>query len=448
MIIRHTKEEYEACVRAISDTPKFVSGRNKSGNGNLSKVLDTLGHPERRIRCIHVAGTNGKGSTVQLIKRLLVAGGFRVGTFISPHLTKINERIIVSYERNAICVDEIISDDDFCEAAKRVDAAVSEAEKNGGVPLSYFEYLFAMAAVYFCEIAEETPDYVVWETGLGGRLDATNLVTPLVSVITSIGIDHTKYLGSTLTEIAGEKAGIIKPGVPVVSFTKSPEADAVVFKRAGELGCAVINGEQALREEGLSEKGIDFSLVTRYYSYDHLCLNGQRALYQADNAACALLAGNEALKDRGPLPRETVDRAFFNFTFAGRMERVGPRLVLDGAHNEAAVRRFIEAVKEDYPDCGIRLLFAVAGDKDYEPMIRLLATELRPKCCYVTALASERALAPEFVAAYFSAQGIKTYQSDSIRDCLEQGMADAALDDDILFCVGSLYLIGSIKELI
>ena len=436
-------------MRYISETPKFTGGRNKSGNDNLSKVLDILGNPHRKIKCIHVAGTNGKGSTVQMIKCLLTECGFSVGTFTSPHLVRINERIALCEKTEEGFSENMISDEDFVNCFDLVKRAVEESEKTEGLPLSYFEFLFTLAAVYFADACEKTPDYVVWETGLGGRLDATNLVAPEVCVITQIGIDHTKYLGETIKEIAFEKAGILKENTPVVYLTGSAEADSVIEERARELSCPMFGGESMKREIlSVGENSMEFSLVGGSESYGPLSLFNQAAPYQADNCCAAVMAVNLILKNGERLTGDRINGALSRFSFAGRMERLGAHLVLDGAHNLHGIKRFCEAVKGCYRDKGVRLLFGVACDKNYEEMIGLLSEELEIKCCYVTELNGDRALSAPFAAALFRSHGVSVYESESIEDCLEKGYGDALRSDDILFCVGSLYLIGSIKELI
>ncbi|MGN0436077.1 MAG: bifunctional folylpolyglutamate synthase/dihydrofolate synthase, partial [Wujia sp.] len=212
---------YDEAVKFIEDTPRFVDGgtkRNKSGNENLAMVMAQLGNPELRHPAIHIAGTNGKGSTVRMTMCILCNMGYSVGTFISPHLIKLNERISIS----SLCNDgksiatKDITDEAFVCCFERVMKAVEQVVDCGGGYLSYFEMLFAIAAVYY---ENKSVDYVIYETGLGGRLDATNLITPVITAITSIGLDHTAYLGDTIEQIAAEKAGIIKESVPIVYNT-------------------------------------------------------------------------------------------------------------------------------------------------------------------------------------------------------------------------------------
>ena len=263
--------DYEQAEKYILDIPLFSvseNGRHKSGNENLAAFLDKLDNPHKNIKCIHIAGTNGKGSTANFIKCILDEMGYKTGIFTSPHLVDIRERI---------AIDECISRDDFVKCFNKVLSAEEALLSEGRNHLSYFEFLFAMAAVYF---DEKKPDYVIYETGLGGRLDATNLISPLVTVITSIGMDHMKYLGDTIELIAMEKAGIIKEGVPVVYNTGSDKADAVISKAAKRHNSKEINvAKTKYIINNLSDKTIDFSLYNSYYKYDNLVIK-TNALYQ------------------------------------------------------------------------------------------------------------------------------------------------------------------------
>ena len=235
---------YEEACNYISGIPKFAP---KTELANTRTLLAALGNPQEKYKSLHVAGTNGKGSVCKMLSLMLQNEGHKVGLFISPHLIRMNERMSVNG------VD--ISDEDFVEEfqtiheiSEKLKTSGTEKESGAGasfdleVPAfvhpAYFEFLFAMAADYF---AKQGCDYVVWETGLGGRLDATNTVIPEVSVITSIGMDHMQYLGNTIEEIAGEKAGIIKPGIPVIYNTGSAEADKVIEAVAAKQGSRAIH---------------------------------------------------------------------------------------------------------------------------------------------------------------------------------------------------------------
>lgn len=455
MIERNFKEATEY----IENIPMFgphINGRNKSGNDNLMDVLERLGHPENSRRAIHIAGTNGKGSTAQFIAAILCAKGYSVGVFTSPHLMKVNERISihepVDTENGTQIIATDISDEDFVECCYAVKNKVDEAVRMGKLHLSYFEYIFAMAAVYF---NKKRPDYVVYETGLGGRLDATNVLKPIATAITSIGLDHMKYLGDNIRDIAWEKAGIIKENTPVIYNTGELEADMVIEAQAELMKAEAINvakTEYIINE--FTDKTIDFSIYNRYYKYNNLNLPKGVGLYQVDNAMTAIEVCN-TLAGRHPIEQSVIQIALDAFSWPGRMEKIAANVVLDGAHNPDAIDRFIESVNGLYDDRDKKLLFAVAGDKDYEPMIRQICENLDLKEVYVTALDSSRGISSEYIAGLFrmylakkpDGREIAVYYDDDIRNAFLRGVASVKGTDGILFCVGSLYLIGSIKKI-
>lgn len=441
---------FDEAVNFIENTPKFVNvnGRNKSGNDNLKEVMNILGNPQDRHKCIHIAGTNGKGSTVRFTMSILCCMGYRTGCFISPHLEKINERISVSRLIDDRLQTWDIKDIEFVSAFEEVMAAVEENNNRGGSYLSYFEMLFAIAAVYF---AKQDIDYVIYETGLGGRLDATNIINPEVTAITSIGLDHTAYLGDTIELIAGEKAGIIKPGVPVVYNTGEQTADLVIEKRARELSSEAINVAKASYiTNDLSDKSIDFSLCSSYYSYHDIKLNVNGALYQLDNAATAIEVCNTLFKESGIIDEATIRKAMSLFFWAGRMERIGNRIIVDGAHNDDAIARYIEAIRLLSEDKSIILMFAVSADKDYASMIKHLSERLKLDRVYVTSLDSSRAVSAEAVSKIFVRYNgeIDIVVDDNISSALIAGYKYAEETDRMLFCVGSLYLVGSVKQIV
>ncbi|MBR4514077.1 MAG: bifunctional folylpolyglutamate synthase/dihydrofolate synthase [Lachnospiraceae bacterium] len=451
MIYRRNKEEYIERVNALLAIPKFANGRNKSGNDNLREILKLLGEPGRDLRFIHVAGTNGKGSVTRMIGGILKEYGFNVGLFTSPHLVSINERI-------ELLGAGAISDEDFSDCYDAVKAAIDEHEKNGGMPLSFFEFLFAMAMVYF---GEKKPDYVVLETGLGGMLDATNVVTPKVSVITSIGLDHTRYLGDTIEQVAAEKAGIIKPGVPVVYNTGEPVADIIIETRASEAGSECFNtafiSEQHDRTGGI----LRFSLRGRWFNTGGLSFPENTPLYQTENAMTAVtavwvLTGGNSDRASDQLDEEALKRAFAGFGFPGRMQWLKRYVVCDGAHNPDAVERLVKSLKELHADRygqRIRLMFAVSSDKDYETMLRQLAEGLDLSKVYVTEISGDRAVPCDYLAAEFtlalSRAGKKcpvVYGSD-IKEELILAESEAREAGDLLVVAGSLYLAGEVIKM-
>ncbi len=459
MIYRRNKEDYAERVDALLAIPKFADGRNKSGNDNLKAVLKLLGEPGKDLRYIHVAGTNGKGSVTRMIAGILKEYGYKVGVFTSPHLVKINERI-------EILGAGAISDEDFADCYDAVMAVMDEHERNGGIKLSFFEYLFAMAMVYF---EEKKPDYVVLETGLGGRLDATNVVTPLVSVITSIGLDHMRYLGDTVEKIAAEKAGIIKPGVPVVFNTGEPAADILIESKASEYGCEYYNAAFVSKQFDRTDEGLRFSLRGRWFTTGRLKLPVHTPLYQTENAVTAVTAVWALLESaaglytprmfKGPgamgrqLDEDALKRAFEGFDMPGRMQWLKRYVVCDGAHNPDAVKRLISSIKEIYagrPDEKIRLMFAVSSDKDYGTMIGMMAEGLKLSKVYVTEIPGERAVPCDYLAAEFTLALSKAFNrcpvvyGSDIKEELILAENEARDAGELLVVAGSLYLVGEV----
>ena len=434
---------FEQAVDYIVNIPRFSNGpngQNKSGKENLANVMRILGNPHLVCDSIHIAGTNGKGSTARFIMSMLANMGYKVGVFTSPHLEKINERIVVE--------DKNISDDEFLDAFMQVKAAIEENITNGGSGLSFFEYMFAIGTVHFskCDL-----DYVIYETGLGGRLDATNILEPKLSVITSIGLDHTEYLGNTVELIAGEKAGIVKPGVPVVYNTGDELADKVIHETAVRLGCREINvAKTPYIINDFTDKTIDFSMGSSYYKYRNLKIN-VGAAYQVNNAMTAICSCHVLL---GIMPdTDIVQGGLDKFSWPGRMEWLNNKVIVDGAHNLNAIERFVETVKNLEHRFRIHILFAVAGDKKYELMIDRLCEKLDISSVWVTAINSSRGVSVKDIESLFI-QSLNKYQrkcevcgNSDIKDTFVEAYNRVKDTEDLLICVGSLYLIGSIKEI-
>lgn len=435
---------YEEACEYILNIPKFnktdKKSLNKSGNDNLRILLGLLGDPHKKIKCIHVAGTNGKGSVCKFIECLLIERNYSVGVFTSPHLVDITERIR-AFEKD-------ISKEDFAECFNIVKEAETRHIENGYKHLSFFEYLFAMAAVYFEKVK---PDFVVYETGLGGRLDATNLVSPEISIITSIGLDHTKYLGDNVMSIAKEKAGIIKPGVPVVYNTGDKVADTQIEKFAKFCGSAAINAAKAkysLLE--YDDRLIAFSYDNGYYKYGCVTVFNT-GTYQMENAVTAITAVNRLFADDGYYSEEEVNHAFFKFRWSGRMERVASNIIIDGAHNLDAIKQLTDSINKVYAGREIHLFFAVSEDKDYESMIKHLCDNLNICGITVTSVDSNRAASAYEVMQVFRKhiQGIVLCSNPNLEQAFR---VDCMTAEDqpsmLLLCVGSLYLVGAIKKLL
>lgn len=425
---------YEEAVAYIEETPKFTT---KNKLSHTKECLGRLGNPEKKFKVIHVAGTNGKGSTCAFLTSIFREAGYSCGLFTSPHLVVINERFQIN-EKN-------IDNQAFMSAFEKVKALADELVAEGSYHPTYFEMLFLMGMVIF---AEAGVDYVMLETGLGGRLDATTAVEePAACVITSISFDHMQYLGNTIAEIAGEKAGIIVPGVPVIYDGNNPEAAKVIRKQAEAMGSPYYEvkkeNTEILRN---TSAGIDFCMENEYYGNTAFSIPFI-AGYQVMNAALALKTA-EVLKDMVNLPKDSVLRGLRETRWQGRMETVLPGVIVDGAHNEDGVEKFVETAEHFQKDYPLTLLFSAVDDKDYTDMIRTVAGRIRFQHVIVTQVGGYRKVPAEQLADIFRKEGCLCAEScedveSSFRRALEYRGKEG-----MLFCVGSLYLVGEIKAII
>ena len=440
--------DYRETVDYILGIPLFAQ---KIGKENLSSLLCRLGNPEKAIPAVHVAGTNGKGSTCKALAQMLTDMGYRVGLFISPHLVSINERIQID--------GEDISDDDFVWAFETVREQFTQHP-------SFFEVMFAMAAVYF---REKHCDYVVYETGMGGRLDATNVLLPELTIITSVGMDHMEYLGDTIEKIAAEKAGIIKSGVPIIYFRRDKAAAQVIEDTAKAHKSQVVPVEKAdYIINHLGDKTIDFSLHNRYYSYCNLVIQ-KTSLYQVENLSLAVMAFYMLMKKLN-VSDEDIERgireSLLKFYWEGRMEEIAPHIYVDGAHNVEAIRAYIDTMNALHADDHKILVFAAVKDKEYGPMIGMLAKHLKWDRIIVTSVDSSRRADSGRLAQIFSENTeVPVIVSDAIDEAMDmavaqrsevekelhkESQADAVQTDECsetdIYCVGSLYLVGGVKR--
>lgn len=385
--------------------------KKKNTLDEVRNFLEALGNPDEQLKIIHVAGTNGKGSVCADLTAMLMEAGYHVGTFVSPHLTDVTERFLV----DGCPVEEA----GFSESFTRVKAVTDKLTVEGYAHPTFFEFVFLMAMDLYGRMK---PDFVVLETGLGGRLDTTNVIRhPLACVITSISLDHTQYLGDTVELIAAEKAGIIKQGVPVVYDNNDQAAGAVIAAAAKRLGSAAYG-------------------LTAADSYREVSF---AAPYQAMNAALAVKVLN--VLDVAGVTAQVCKKALASVHWTGRMQQVAPNVWVDGAHNPGGICAFIQAVKAQNSG-NIRLLFAAVSDKDYHEMIRLLCTELAPESVTVVQLKSERGLQVDALAKQFEEAGCSQVTAfDSTKDALEHVLSEKK-EEDRLYMVGSLYLIGEILE--
>ena len=427
---------YEEAAAYIEEIPKFTK---KHTLEHTKTFLKRLGNPAADRKIVHVAGTNGKGSVCAYLQAILMAEGKRTGFFTSPHLVSVNERIRV---------DNIqIDNETFLKVFRKVLKIVRQMVEDGIEHPSYFEFLFGMGMTAF---AETDVEYIILETGLGGRLDATNAIdNPALAIITSISLDHTAILGDTIEKIAGEKAGIIKPGVPVLFDGSSKKAAEVIKAKASELGvsCREVT-KNAYEIQEVHRKYIAFS---RRSAYDkdviwHVPMCG---CYQAMNAELALealeylLAGEEIHMDRWK-------EALAELHWEGRMERVGAHITVDGAHNPGAMEAFVESVKAlDESERGeMVLLFSAVSDKKYDQMIEYLCENLDVKAYVVTQIEDERGVPAEKLADVFRRYTDRpVYCKERLEDAVRTAMNERGETGEI-YCLGSLYLVGMMKKLL
>lgn len=422
---------YNEAVSYIFDIPKFTK---KNDMAHTKAFLGFLGNPQETMKVIHVAGTNGKGSVCAYLDGMLRSEGKRTGLFTSPHLIKMNERIVIDGEE--------ISDEAFCSAFEEVMCAVGKMEKEGMPHPTFFEFLFGMALAAF---RENKVEYAVLETGLGGRLDATNSVEhPEVCVITQIGMDHMEYLGDTLEKIAGEKAGIIRPGIPVFYSEGEEESAQVIEKTAERLGsrCKKI-GKDAYEILGIEEKHIAFSCANAYYGTTTWKLNNI-GYYQPQNAMLAMevmrfLTGEEGHPKRWKEALESLK-------WAGRMEEVLPGVYVDGAHNISAVEAFADTVEKQGDEKRL-LLFSAVSDKAYDEMIECLCRRVDAELYVVTRIRDARAAEAGVLGEVFRKYTDKpVIVIESADEALEYVIREKG--ERTVYCLGSLYLTGMIKGLI
>ncbi|HQE04983.1 MAG TPA: folylpolyglutamate synthase/dihydrofolate synthase family protein, partial [Tepidanaerobacteraceae bacterium] len=396
-----------------------------------------------------VAGTNGKGSTCAMIASILRSAGFKVGLYISPYLEVFNERMQVNGEN--------ISNEDLARLTEKVREKVFYMRENGLGSPTEFEVVTAIGFSYF---KEQAVDFLVLEVGMGGRLDATNVVTPLVSVITPISMDHQQYLGSTLRDISREKCGIIKQGVPVVTAPQEDEAMAVIEDTCRERNCSltkVINSSVSRSPDTISYrfvnggiKGMTFDLYTPKTDYPGLQI-GLMGRHQLDNAATAV-AAVEPLGNSGVnLSREAIYKGLKGARWPGRLEimKEKPTVLIDGAHNIAGIKTLKAVLEEYFYDRKKILVVGILEDKDYTEMLEELIPVADTVIC--TAPDNPRALSAarlaEAVSNIFQKSQIKVYAQEKIEDALKLASSLAA-DEDMVVFAGSLYMIGHVRTLL
>ena len=425
---------YPEALSYLGQTRRFGM---KLGLDTMRGLAQALGNPQDKLRFIHLAGTNGKGSTAAFCESCLHASGYRVGLYTSPHLVSVRERIQIDRQ--------MISAADFAEGMTVV-SEIAESRADGEI--TFFELMTALALWYF---AREKVDWVVWETGLGGRLDATNIVTPEVCIITNIGLDHQQYLGESLREIAAEKAGIIKEGVPVVSSVEKGEAADLIQERIKHRKCpsTLLKLSKASSNLGLRE-GRQWARIA-FDGEEHEFAIGLIGEHQAENAACAV-AALDYLAHGANISTSTICRGLSETLWPGRFEILSekPLIVLDGAHNSAGTEMLVETWRAFLAarfgwsareiERSARLVFASVTDKDISETAQLLRPLARE--VLLVRLANERSAEPARLAEAFTGLPCACYDSVS---AVWHDIVSAPVS--ITLITGSLFLVGEMLAL-
>ena len=428
---------YEEAVDYILDVPRFTK---KNMPEDTERFFDFLGRPGERAKIVHVAGTNGKGSVCAFVTSVLERAGISTGLFSSPHLVDIRERFrlngeMISREAFASCLNRVM------DSLELFRAETGKAEYHP----TFFELLFFMGMLWF---SDQKAEAIVLETGMGGRLDATNVVRrPAVCVITRIGLDHMEYLGDTKEKIAAEKAGIIKPRIPVVFWDEDPSVSLVIVEKAKKIDAETIPvSEEEVGFFNFKNKTVDFSMRSGYYEYIRVCLHTP-AVYQRQNAALAvralevlngkLMQEPEAAKR---ITREAIEEGLSAAHWSGRMEEVLPGVLIDGAHNEDGVHAFLESVRHDGCEGRRSLLFSVVSDKRAGRMAEQILESGLFSRIVAAPMKSGRSLTREQLDEIWMGQAELYDSPEKAFDTLirEKGKKD------MVYAAGSLYLAGQL----
>lgn len=410
---------------------KFNIQTNEEINLGLERIQDFLaliGNPQNDIKTVHIAGTNGKGSTLQFLRTILMEAGYLVGTFTSPHILSVNDQI--STNEGPITKEKLEETFDYLiravEDKKRIEI------------LTDFELLTVLSIVYFSRISKQ--DIVLFETGMGGLLDSTNVIKPLVSVITNISLEHTSFLGSNISEIALQKAGIIKDHTLCITGVKNIEALNVIKEFANEQHSSLY----VLNEDfTISLSGAGFTFQSAQTTYDYLEIN-MKGQHQKENCSLAIMAAELLSKEHGyNIERVHIVKGVKNALWPGRFERISDNIVLDGAHNNDAVHYLVKTLKEEYPNRKFHFLFGALKDKNSLAMIKMLE-EIAEKITFVD-FNFPRAASAEQLAALSTLENKSC--TDNLSECLSAEI-NRLNGDEVLVITGSLYLISEVKDVL
>ncbi|WP_186430992.1 folylpolyglutamate synthase/dihydrofolate synthase family protein [Clostridium sp. BSD9I1] len=425
---------YNESIGYIENTAKF--GKNK-GLERTNKILELLGNPHKDLKCIHIAGTNGKGSTTAMLTQILIESGYKVGMYTSPFIEEFEERIQINSNN--------IPKERLCEVVEKVKIAVDKTCELGYDEPTEFEIITAVMFVYF---QEEKVDYAVIEVGLGGRIDATNVVNPLISIITSISYDHVKILGNTLEEIAYEKAGIIKEKTPVILYPVEEEAKLSIEKVAKEKQSPIIyvkKEDSMLKEKLYNVPYQEIIINTSKNTYEiQLSLLGTHQLL---NCSVVIKAAEELQNIGVNIKKEHIIEGLKKVKWAGRLEmlKAKPMVVIDGAHNIDGIKSLKNSINTYFKYNKFILIMGILSDKQVDDMVKVIT----PEASNIITVTP-----PSYRAENSSGlvEIIKKYNSnceaiENYKEAYEKALSYANENDLILIC-GSLYMVGEMRKTI
>ena len=419
------KNTYASCLKAMYGLRRFGI---ILGLATIRSILNALGDPQNNFYSIHVAGTNGKGSVAAALSSILQQSGYRVGLYTSPHLVRFNERICINNRQ--------ISNDAVVKSYQ----AVQKAHLGNRTP-TFFELTTAMA---FYEFARRRVDWAVIETGMGGRLDATNVIDPVISIITNVSMEHRAYLGNTLARIAREKAGIIKQATPVVTAIKQRQAKSVIQRIAGKKSAPLYMLGKNFKVRRQPAGGFSYYGIENTWHDMHTALQGH---YQVENAALAIAACELLNKNHTSISQQSIRDGLTKTSWPGRLEIVSehPMIILDGAHNLMAARELAKFLGNNLAQRSITLVVGILDDKPYQSMLK----SLLPVCSrvIVTRAKTGRALDPLrlFETAKKTLSDVRIVSD--VAQAFKQAVAEADFND-VICIAGSLYVVGETKAAI
>lgn len=410
----------------------FFAGTKDQSLDAMRFFMDKLNHPEKELKFIHIAGTNGKGAVTEMISNILLNSGYKVGKFMSPHLIRYNERIQINNKE--------ITNKEMEEIIIKLDPLVKEYNSKGKGNVTLFELETTMAILYF---ANKKCDIVVLEVGLGGLYDCTNIVYPIVSIITSIGYDHMKFLGNTLEEIAFQKAGIIKQNSKTIFMSQSESVDNVIIER-----CKEENNKLFLVNK---EEIKNYSYTEEYQKFDYkefknieIKLKGISQIYNA----CITLETVNVLKEKYNIKEEIIRKSLKNVIHRGRFEKINnnPTVIYEGAHNEPAINNFINSVDMYYKNNKKVYIISILKSKDYKTILKLLVKNDENIYIFTCGNDEERYNDAEILKDEAQKSGAKNLFTMELEEALKMSLEK--YKDYIIFAVGSFYVYGDVIKTI